>query len=162
VFITHSGHGVGSGYREPNFRFGAPMRKIIYLPLTTLDQRFRPDYWNNYSSLDHVRGTRDYPWGHIEVVDGYEKSLSMYPYTNKDVDDAISVLRDSHRITFVRVKGDHFGDTHLHTLQDIREFDSVELLATGVTRAAVEEFRKSNPNTSVTCISVTENGSVLY
>lgn len=43
---------VGSGYREPHFRRCDAVSQIVFAPLVCIDQRIRPNYWNEFSDFD--------------------------------------------------------------------------------------------------------------
>ena len=162
IIVSESVAGIGTGYRDPNFRFGGSLTKLAFLPATFVDQHVRPAFWNSYCTLDDVRTVTDYPWGYIDYIDGCANSLSLNANSSRSVDAAMEILTRSRDVTILTINGSCFVDSHLQTLQDIREFRSVVLLYTGVTRTAIVGYRQSNPRTDVLCVSDLGHATKVY
>lgn len=162
IILSESAGGIGIGYRDPNFRFGGSLTKLAFLPATFVDQRIRPDFWNSYCTLGDVRTVTDYPWGYVGYINGSANSLSLNANSSRSVDAAMEILTHSRDVNIITINGSCFVDSHLQTLQDIREFRSVVLLYTGVTRPAIVGYRQSNPKTDVLCVSDLGHATEVY
>ena len=160
--VSESAGGVANGHREVGFRFGGRTSEIVFAPVSIVDQLVRPQYWRSWSSVDDAVESRKFPWGHVDYINGRICAFSIYANSRRDVVDAITELRDLRTPVCLRIRGEEFCDSDLELLKEFRTLHSIELLATRVTRQAVRNFRRSNPELEISCVAVTSDGTEIY